>query len=900
MKGSTQQTVARPSPSASEVNPVTIDSVKIIPPVTHERILQRTSRIVERSKQVSVLYAIASSVSQSLDFQQTLNRAVEQVPRLMGFEAGLILLADKTSDVLTLKARFGFPDEPGSFTQSLNPKEQFIGPSIIAGEPLIGEIPRQSHDPLAIHLREKGFWFSVTIPLRSKGRTLGAMVLVSHGPRHVDPESSQFLLSIGDVIGVAIENAILYRDVANLLEETQRQANRLQESERQSRAIAELGQQALAGIDLLTLMNEATTLITKTLVVEYSGVLELMENKQTLRIRASAGPLAQMLTETMIPVDRSQAGYALQTNRPVVVENLATDPRFTQRTRFHELNVVSGMSVVIPGHHQPFGVLCAHTTSRRTFTKDDTNFLQNVAHILAEAIERKRTEEALEAETQRLSITLRSIGDGVITTNIQGRVVLINKVAEMLTGWTQHEAVGQPLSAILRLVDEKTHELHGNPATHVLQTGTRLAQTEPITMVAKDQTRYIITYESNPIIERDGKIVGTVIVFRDITEKQQMEHERLKAQKLESIGLLAGGIAHDFNNLLMAIMGNISLAKIEAEGDEKLVDRLTAAERACLQSKNLTHQLLTFSKGGAPIKKTTSMVGIIKDTAEFALRGSNVRCQFLIADSLWQVEADEGQISQVIQNLIINAMQAMPDGGTITVSAENVSLETNTTLPLPAGRYVKVVVKDHGVGIPMENLSKIFDPYFTTKKKGSGLGLAAAYSIVKKHEGFISVESEVGVGSTFTIYLPATTKSVTLAMPPSAAAAPGHGRILVMDDEQIIRDVTGHILRRLGYEAAFAKDGEEAITAYQQAMAENRPFQAVIMDLTIPGGMGGKEAIKRLRQIDPNIKAIVSSGYSNDPVMSNFTEYGFRGCVAKPYNVQELSLTLQKVISENE
>lgn len=876
-----------------------IDSAKIIPTVTHERFLQRTSRIVERSKQVSVLYAIASSVSQSLDFQQTLNRAVEQVPRLMGFEAGLILLADKTLDVLTLKARFGFPDEAGSFIQSLNPKEQFIGPSVIAGEPLIGEIPRQSHDLLATRLREIGFWFFVTIPLRSKGRTLGAMVLVSHGPRHVDPESSQFLLSIGDVIGVAIENAILYRDVANLLEETQRQANRLQESERQSRGIAELGQQALAGIDPLALMNEATMLITKTLDVEYSGVLELMENKQTLRICASAGPLASMITQTMIPVDRSQAGYALQTNRPVVVENLATDPRFTQRTRLHELNVVSGISVVIPGHRQPFGVLCAHTTNQRAFTKDDTNFLQNVAHILAEAIERKRTEEALEAETQRLSITLRSIGDGVITTDTQGRVVLINKVAEMLTGWSHQEAVGQPLSAILRLVDEKTHELHGNPATHVLKTGTRLAQTEPITMVAKDQTRYIITYESNPIIERDGKIVGTVIVFRDITEKQQMEHERLKAQKLESIGLLAGGIAHDFNNLLMAIMGNISLAKIEAEGDEKLVDRLTAAERACLQSKNLTHQLLTFSKGGAPIKKTTSMVGIIKDTAEFALRGSNVRCQFLIADSLWQVEADEGQISQVIQNLIINAMQAMPDGGTITVSAENISLETNTTLPLPAGRYVKVVVKDHGVGIPMENLSKIFDPYFTTKKKGSGLGLAAAYSIVKKHEGFISVESEVGVGSTFTIYLPATTKSVAPAMPPSATAASGHGRILVMDDEQIIRDVTGHILRRLGYEAAFAKDGEEAITAYQQAMAENRPFQAVIMDLTIPGGMGGKEAIKRLREIDPNIKAIVSSGYSNDPVMSNFTEYGFRGCVAKPYNVQELSLTLQKVISEN-
>jgi CheY-like chemotaxis protein len=273
-----------------------------------------------------------------------------------------------------------------------------------------------------------------------------------------------------------------------------------------------------------------------------------------------------------------------------------------------------------------------------------------------------------------------------------------------------------------------------------------------------------------------------------------------------------------------------------------------------------------------------------------------VQCQISSPDDLWPVEVDEGQMSQVINNLILNASQAMPDGGVIQVRAENVSMGAGFGLPLEAQRYVKLTIKDQGMGIPEEHLPKIFDPYFTTKSRGSGLGLATTYSIIKRHDGHITVESALGVGTTFTIYLPASENILPRQPLVEAKPVKGHGRVLVMDDEAIVRDVTGHILRHLGYEAAFARDGAEALALYTQAQAAGTPFDVVIMDLTIPGGMGGKEAIRRLREIDPDVKAIVSSGYSDDPVMAKFSLYGFNDCVAKPYKIQDLSSALQRVI----
>ncbi|MGE5443163.1 MAG: ATP-binding protein, partial [Ignavibacteriales bacterium] len=368
--------------------------------------------------------------------------------------------------------------------------------------------------------------------------------------------------------------------------------------------------------------------------------------------------------------------------------------------------------------------------------------------------------------------------------------------------------------------------------------------------------------------------------------------------KLESVGVLAGGIAHDFNNMLTAMLSTISVAKMDARTGTELYNNLTETERICFQARGLTQQLFTFSRGGAPVRKLCSIVETIKDSALFALRGSNVRCEFSIEDGLWDVEADQGQISQAMNNLVINAQQAMPQGGVIEIRANNTHLDAGfISSYIKGGKYVRITVEDRGIGIPKEHLTRIFDPYFTTKQKGSGLGLATTYSIITNHDGFIDVESEIAIGTKFYVYIPASEKRAEEKKIVQEKVEGGtKGRVLIMDDEGIIRKSVGRALMRMEYEVEYAKDGVEALEIYTRAREENRPFDLVIMDLTIPGGMGGKEAIKRLTDIDPDVRAIVSSGYSNDPVMSEYKDYGFRGVVSKPYTIEDLAETLHKVL----
>ena len=348
-------------------------------------------------------------------------------------------------------------------------------------------------------------------------------------------------------------------------------------------------------------------------------------------------------------------------------------------------------------------------------------------------------------------------------------------------------------------------------------------------------------------------------------------------------------------------MGNISLAEMYVETGKpaaKVLERLKEAERASMRAGELTQQLLTFSRGGKPIKKITSIADLLRDSANLALSGSNIRCKFSMPEDLWSVEIDEGQMNQVIRNITINADQAMASGGTVTVNAGNMIVGSQHGLPLSDGEYVKISIEDHGIGIPEADLPKIFDPYFTTKQKGNGLGLAICYSIVKKHNGYIAVESQIGVGTTFHIYLPAYQEEV-LMKEEDRKGKPimGEGRILVMDDEEMVRMTAQNTISSLGYKVAVAVDGTEAIELYKAAIESGNPFDAAIIDLTVAGGMGGKWTINRLVEIDPEVKAIVSSGYSNDPVMIRFEEYGFRGVIAKPYKIKELSEVLHRVIT---
>ncbi|MBW1675580.1 MAG: response regulator [Deltaproteobacteria bacterium] len=529
--------------------------------------------------------------------------------------------------------------------------------------------------------------------------------------------------------------------------------------------------------------------------------------------------------------------------------------------------------------------------------RDDKGNIIGVVLVFRDITERRQAEKALAAEKERLAVTLRSIGDGVITTDTEGRIVLINKVAEKLTAWLHEEATGKPLTEVFHIINEHTRKRCENPFEKVIKTNGIVGLANDTALIARDGTERVIADSGAPIRDKDGNIIGVVLVFRDVTEKRRLEQELINADKLESVGVLAGGIAHDFNNILTGILGNITLAKIYAKPDDKIFEKLRGAENASLRAKHLTQQLLTFSRGGAPIKKTVFISELLKDAAVFALSGSNVRCEFSIPGDVWPVEVDEGQITQVINNLIINASQAMPEGGIIRARAENIVVDAEQGLPLKEGKYMKISIEDRGIGIPEEHLQKIFDPYFTSKQKGSGLGLATAYSIVKRHDGCIRVKSELGVGSTFHIYLPASSKEALIEKELRERIPTGKGKILIMDDEDLVREVGGEMLDILGYEVEFAEDGAEAIELYKKAKESAQPFDAIIMDLTIPGRMGGKEAVEKLIEIDPEVKAIVSSGYSTDPIMADFRKYGFSGVVAKPYELNELGEALHKVIA---
>jgi len=375
----------------------------------------------------------------------------------------------------------------------------------------------------------------------------------------------------------------------------------------------------------------------------------------------------------------------------------------------------------------------------------------------------------------------------------------------------------------------------------------------------------------------------------------QAREQQLRMEKLESLGMLAGGIAHDFNNLLMGIMGNISLAREAAA--EVIPDLLAEAEKSSSRAASLIGQLLTFAKGGDPIKKVGSVGTLLEDCVSFALRGSNVKSEVAVAEDLADVEMDPSQVEQVFQNIVINADQAMPQGGHIFVSAENVVLDSDLEVDVPPGKYVKITFRDVGHGIPKQYLSRIFDPYFSTKRDGSGLGLATAISIARKHGGDLTADSVDGEGTEFCLYLPAVAPSSVREEENDDELNPVSGRrILVMDDEEHIRELTSRYLERLGFDVCVASDGNEAIAIYEGARNQGIPFSAVVTDLTVPGGMGGVELVAKLRERDPDIKAIVSSGYSDDPAMSRHREYGFSGVLAKPYRMQELGKALAAVL----
>jgi len=530
---------------------------------------------------------------------------------------------------------------------------------------------------------------------------------------------------------------------------------------------------------------------------------------------------------------------------------------------------------------------------------DDSGNLIGIVHIISDVTEQKQSEEDLRKSEEKLRSLFEILPVGFCIVNKERKIIDANPALEKILDISREDLHhGKHFDREYLRHDGTVMPIEEFPGVLALEEQ-RIVQNTELGIVKEDGDTVWINVSAIPVAFPDWSVV---IAVSDITEHRRMEEELLRSQKLESVGILAGGIAHDFNNILTAILGNMSLAKmylVNQKETDKAIERLAEAERASVQARELTQQLLTFSKGGMPVKSTGNVGDLLRESAIFASRGSNIRCEFSIPEDLWPVEFDEGQINQVINNLIINADQAMPEGGLVKIRAENINLGMKRILPLKPGAHVKISIEDQGTGIPEDSIQKIFDPYYTTKQKNSGLGLATVYSIIRKHDGYISVESRLGVGATFNIYLPTSQKE---AVPHEKRAEEelniGESRILVMDDEKYIRDLAAEMLSSAGCKVITSIDGAEAIEIYKAAMESGQPFDAVIVDLTVPGGMGGKDAVQRLIEIDPQIKAIVSSGYSNDPVMAEFRKYGFKGVIAKPYQLEELNRVLRRVIAD--
>jgi len=601
-------------------------------------------------------------------------------------------------------------------------------------------------------------------------------------------------------------------------------------------------------------------------------------------------------------------------------EFIAVNKEFLKRTGYTEDEIIAESSVDIEFWEDPDdriklidalkeNGMVADLDSRFRYRDGQVRYVRisariieinSVPHILT--VVKDIHSEKLQADSQRaeylehaeilqfLDNIIDTIPDPIFVKDEEHRWIILNSAFCEFMGNSKEELLGKSDHDFF---PESEARVFWEKDDEVFRSG-KVVFNEELLTDSSGETHVIETKKAVFKDRNNNRIL--VGIIRDITNLKRLEEERLRSSKLESIGLLAGGIAHDFNNILTGILGYINIAGKLAAEDTQVFDLLGKAESASIRAKDLTRQLLTFSKGGEPITSVIQVEDLIRESTELVLRGTHISSQFEIPPDIWPVEVDAGQIGQVINNLVINAVQSMINSGTVFISCENTYRRGEFPDFLTGDRYVRIAVRDEGVGISKAELPKVFDPYFTTKNHGSGLGLATSYSIVSRHKGYISLDSKPGQGTTAVIYLPASDKAVMRETEFDDKLYMGTGRILVMDDESMVREATGYMLQELGYELDFAENGAESIEKYSQAAREGNPFKLVIMDLTIPGGMGGAEAISLLKEQFPDVKSIVTSGYSNDPILANFQAYGFQGYLPKPYKTEELGKVLHDIL----
>jgi len=590
-----------------------------------------------------------------------------------------------------------------------------------------------------------------------------------------------------------------------------------------------------------------------------------------------------------VPVGSFPWVTAIYEKRQVVyfprVDDLPPDATALKR-ELQSKGVRSVLSVPMECGGRVVGFVAFHAVrSERAWPEDLTPLLRIVGEVFASALERKRAEGKL----RLLSSVVAQSTEGTVVADTTGRILFVNEAAADLIGRRPDDLIGQHISEFHSpdLVPQVLTDFE-----HACTNGEYQAE---VTCERHDGSSFPVAMTGFLLRNDAGEATALIVLLRDVTEQKRSEQERRRTERLESLGLLAGGIAHDFNNMLAGVMGNLSLAGLNGNTDPDVLECIDGAEKAVMRARGLTSQLLAFAKGGAPVRSAASIAELLRDTAAFVLAGSSVNPRFHVANDLWPAKVDADQISQVIQNLILNAKEAMPDGGSIDITAANIVVGLGELAPLAPGRYVKVSVHDGGGGIRSEHLSNIFDPYFTTKAGGSGLGLAISHSIIAKHEGLIRIDSQPGKGTTVEFLLPAG-GAIPKPHPRKPTRTANTGRVLLMDDDPIVRRTAVALLQRSGYDVTCAADGAQAVELYGQAADDGHPFDAVVLDLTVPGGMGGKQCLQELLRLNPRVQAIASSGYSDDATAADFAQLGFCASVPKPYPLEQLLNTLNEAI----
>ncbi len=835
--------------------------------------------LYKKNRYETLVNSVSKVVHGSINLDEVLENAVESLSvNIIKAQNVSIYLVEGENAVL--KAYRGYKEDFLKKVSVIPYKKGITWKAILDLKPIYCD-DSENDDVIGPAGKELGTKSYVSMPIKSGHHVVGVININSLSKNAFDAEELKLL----EIVSTQIQNAINNAKYAEALRKSEellwQKISQLSKKSKYESIIRSITDTVHESLDLQEILDNAVDSIKEKIdpvehiashiVEDGAAVLKAcsgIENSQRERLRS-------------VPYSDGPIWKSMLDSKTIYSPDVKDDEGGSSLSEF---GLKSFVSVPLFQKNEAVGSVFVSSYQINAFNRDDIDLLEMVSKQIETAITNARQAEVLSVSEERYRTLFEESPLGVYIYNNDLTITNCNDRMSQIINTPKEKLIGLNMNT---LKDQKFFK--------IMERGLNgeIVQHEGFYEATTSETKMWLSLSVAPLRDKDQNVIGAMALVEDRTDVKKASEQITTAQRLESLGILAGGIAHDFNNILTAILGSISLAKYYETENKDLLGILTDAESASNRAKELTHQLLTFAKGGEPVTRLVNIAKLVNESSAFALTGSNIRLDFNIPENIWFVEADEGQLNQVFNNIVINAQQSMPEGGHINIEIENFIDQNSKSND---GKYVKISISDEGVGIPKQHIPKIFDPYFTTKNKGTGLGLSTSHSIVEKHGGYITMDSNVGQGSTFKVFLPASVDQMEDLKEIDEKLIQGSGNVLIMDDEKVVRDAVGSMLQRLGYEVSYSTDGEEAIDRYSSALKARAKYDAVILDLTIPGGMGGKQTISKLRELDPDIKAIVSSGYSNNPVMSDYKNYGFSGILAKPYTLSQLSKVLDEVV----